>query len=254
MNPQPSWEELQPYYDHNYSAYRPTHDAAADDTSVVKEARRTGQFRDIPLRPKMRILDVGCGGGYFLHIMKILGATTKGIEPSPHGARAAKQRGIEVFNGMLEDFAKTTSERFDVITAHHVLEHAPDPIETLQTMKQLLAPGGVVWIEVPNAGYTLARACRGYWHSTDLPFHLMQFTPKSVALAGKRAGLEVQYQKSESKPENVAASMRLYLRFRWMIPLRVADHIWPIQPLSKIYAKRVDASLNGESVITQFVP
>jgi 2-polyprenyl-3-methyl-5-hydroxy-6-metoxy-1,4-benzoquinol methylase len=68
MNPQPSWEELAPYYSKDYDPYNPSHAAHGPDDEVVAKAQRTGEFRHIKIAPGNRILDVGCGAGYFLRI------------------------------------------------------------------------------------------------------------------------------------------------------------------------------------------
>jgi 2-polyprenyl-3-methyl-5-hydroxy-6-metoxy-1,4-benzoquinol methylase len=212
MNPQPSWQELASYYARGYEAYDPSHGSLEDDNSSVERARTEGKFRHIALSTNMRLLDVGCGAGFFLRVAQRLGAIVAGIEPSVFGAEQTRKSGIKVFNGTLEQFiAAGTIERFDVITANHVIEHVPSPVETLSAMKTLLAPGGYIWIAVPNAGYPLARKLRGYWHSTDLPYHLMQFSPKSIAIAGQAAGLKVRSQQTESIPRIVAGSLRAVL-------------------------------------------
>ncbi len=226
-----------------------------DDSTALDRATTEGRLRHISVPTGTRLLDVGCGGGYFLRLAKSLGAIVEGVEPSSHGATQTRRAGIEVFNGTLEQYlAASASKQFDVVTANHVIEHVPNPVETLATMKRILAPGGYVWIAVPNAQYPIARKLRGYWHSTDLPYHLMQFSPKSIALAGEAAGLKVRSQKTESIPRLVAASLRLYLRYRWWIPRRVSALVGVIdRSWAPAFAKRIDSERNGEAILTEFV-
>src|SRR5437868_5685468 len=68
LNPQPTWAELAPYYSANYGAYSPSHGVgdAASEQQIVERARRKGEYRHIPIRENLRLLDVGCGGGSFL--------------------------------------------------------------------------------------------------------------------------------------------------------------------------------------------
>jgi hypothetical protein len=110
----------------------------------------------------------------------------------------------------------------------------------------------MIWLSVPNAGYPLARALNGRWHSHDLPYHLMQFTPQSVLRAGALAELKPTNQRTESLPENVSASIGLYLRYKWNIPRRFSSLLPLKYYYSNQYAKRVDAEKNGESIITEF--
>ena len=79
-------------------------------------------------------------------------------------------------------------------------------------MKQILAPGGLIWIGVPNADCTFSRKLRSRWHSIDVPFHLMQFTPESLSKAGSLAGLKIRRIETYSLPTATGASLRELLR------------------------------------------
>jgi 2-polyprenyl-3-methyl-5-hydroxy-6-metoxy-1,4-benzoquinol methylase len=201
------------------------------------------------------VLDVGCGAGWFLRISKKLGAIEQGIEPSEYAAALAKKQGLSVFQGTLESYVEQAplGTQFDIITANHVIEHVPRPVDTLRAMKGLLAPGGYAWIAVPNADYPICRSLEGRWYSSDLPYHLMQFTPTSLAEAGRRAGLKVRSQTTESIPQFVAASMRLYLRYKWKLPRRLTQKLRVIDTASNWYAHRMDAKIAGEAILTEFV-
>ena len=185
LNPRPSWQELEPYYSAQYAAYSHSHGAKADDEAVIAEARRTGRFRHIPIPEGKRVLDVGCGGGYFLRICSKLGATVQGIEPSPIAAEQTRSQGIPVHYGMIDTL--TTRMRYDVITASQVLEHAPDPVAMLAKMRLLLAPGGMIWLAVPNADCCWAKVLGWKWDGADLPYHLLHFGSRSMETAAKRA-------------------------------------------------------------------
>lgn len=252
MNPQPSWNELEPYYSNGYGAYDPNHGSSASDNETIAEARQTGKLRHIPIPIAKRLLDVGCGAGRFIRIASKLGAAVQGVEPSEYAARVAQEQGLNVFCGTIEQFAAQTDAKFDVITSNHVVEHVPDPIATLTAMKSLLAPGGVIWISVPNAAYPIARALNGRWHSTDLPYHLMQFTPDSIAIAGKNAGLKVRNQTTESIPRIVEASMGQFLRYKFKIPFGVSQRAGVLGPIAKRYAASIDRRCRGEAILTEF--
>lgn len=256
MNPQPSWDDLEFYYNNAYEAYDPMHGSGANDEQEIERAKLTGSFRHIPLPSGMRLLDVGCGGGYFLRITAKLGAIAEGVEPSRYAAEVAWKQGLRVFHGTLESYADEapSGTQFDIITANHVVEHVPRPVETLCEMKRLLAPGGFIWIAVPNAAYPICRSLKGLWHSTDLPYHLMQFTPASISEAGRQAGLKIRRQYTESLPRNVAASLGQYLRYRWKLPRRFTQRLRFLDAVSVWYARRADRKCAGEAILTEFVP
>jgi 2-polyprenyl-3-methyl-5-hydroxy-6-metoxy-1,4-benzoquinol methylase len=256
MNPQPSWDELSVYYSSNYSPYEPMHGSDADDAASAAQARSAGKLRHILLPTGLRVLDVGCGGGYFLRVARLLGADVEGIEPSPHGVEQARKSGLQVFNGTVQDYEQSAgANRFDVITANHVVEHMPNPVEALVAMRNLLKPGGYIWIAVPNAGYPLAVKLRGRWHSSDLPYHLMQFTAHSLATAGERARLKLRLLTTESLPQPTAASIRLYLRYRWGLPRRITERVnWIERIWAPKLARKMDSKCSGEALITELIP
>ena len=141
-----------------------------------------------------------------------------------------------------------------MVTANHVVEHMPNPVEALAAMRGLLKPGGYIWISVPNADYPLAVKLRGRWHSTDLPFHLMQFTPQSLTLTGERANLKMRSLTTESLPDATASSIRLYLRYRWGLPRRVTERVgWIDRRWAPHMARKMDSRGSGESLIAEFV-
>jgi 2-polyprenyl-3-methyl-5-hydroxy-6-metoxy-1,4-benzoquinol methylase len=254
MNPQPSWEDLSAYYSALYDPYDPTHGADGSDDEVVAKATREGRFRHIAIGKDARILDVGCGAGFFLRIATRLGAIGQGVEPSAVAAERARAAGLSVFTGTLEDFVATRpSDRFDVITANHVLEHVPDPVATLSLMKELLAENGMIWIAVPNADCHFNRVLKGWWNSTDLPYHLMQFGTESLTLAGKRAGLEVRSLATYSLPVATAASIRQVLRARYLIPMRLLLRIKLLESyVAPRVAARLDSNGRGEAILIEF--
>jgi SAM-dependent methyltransferase len=231
------------------------HGAKYSDDEEVKRALETGVIRFIKVPAGLRLLDVGCGGGWFLRICKKLGADVHGVEPSPHGAEISRRQGLNVFHGTLDEYAdrQDTATKFDVITANHVLEHVPDPVATLAIMKQLLAPGGYIWIAVPNAAYPIARALKGQWHSSELPYHLMHFCRQSMTEAGRRAGLRVRNQLTESATPHVAASIASFLRIRFYIPYRLTIRSRVIHAIAQRYATRADSRTMGEGLLTEFV-
>lgn len=257
INPQPEWNEIKPYYSETYEAYEVDHGSSAStDKEVLESAHISGKFRHLPLPiAGKKLLDVGCGGGYFLRIAKQLGAQVEGVEPSEAGFAQSRSQGLNVFNGMLPDYVAHSEKHkiFDIITSNHVLEHTPSPVDTLRHMRKLLADGGLIWIAVPNAQCYFSRKLGAHWHSTDLPYHLQQFSAKSLALAGQLAGLSVRRQYTYSLPSATGASLRAYLRKRYLFPQRISEKL---SLLNDVYvpklAEKIDRRADGEAIITEF--
>ena len=134
-----------------------------------------------------RILDIGCGKGAFLRSFKDRRPDWHcvGIEPSREEAELARRDGqIEVHEGML---GSVQFERgsFDLIAIMHVFEHVPRPLETLHEIRELLKPGGVLFIEVPNT------IDLNMFYDLLLFEHLYHFTPQTLAWLLSREGFEV---------------------------------------------------------------
>jgi 2-polyprenyl-3-methyl-5-hydroxy-6-metoxy-1,4-benzoquinol methylase len=255
VDPVPSDSELLSYYNQSYQAYGSTHGSgAANIDELVTMVRKTWRFRNLDLRPRMSVLDVGCGGGLFLQVLKRAGITTKGIEPSEHGVRTCRAQGIDVFHGTVTDYIREngTATKFDAITANHVVEHHHDPISLFKELSQLLAPNGKLWVAVPNAGTFFADRLRDNWYSLVLPIHLHHFNPKSAELAARKAGLSVERLYTNSADEVLWTTIKSYLRHSWKVPMRLTRLADPIaRPIVRNIGKRRDALGVGEEIVLE---
>ena len=140
--------------------------------------------------PGARILDIGCGAGFFLERMRALGMKPYGIELGKQGYRECLKKGISAWNQPVEK-AKMQSSYFDVITINAVLEHVTDVKATLHACKRVLKKNGTIVIMVPNIdGYTASHygEC---WADMDVPRHITHFNRKTIAMFMEDAGLKV---------------------------------------------------------------
>lgn len=252
LNPQPQWDDLGGYYDANYQAYDPSHGIQDDIESTIRRVRATGEYRHVAIRSGLRILDVGSGGGSFLRVVKTLGAHARGVEPSPIAAERARGLGLDVVTGTLDEYAAANpGDRYDLITFSHVVEHLPDPVGTLAVATRLLAPSGTIWVAVPNGACRFARQLGWRWHSTDLPLHLQHFSPQSMRVAAERAGLLVKGFRTYSLPKAVRSSILQEWRFRWKVPIRIAQRILGDGHVNRC-ADQLDREMVGEAILAEF--
>lgn len=144
----------------------------------------------IPFVGEGRLLDVGCAGGKDLKVLQEMGWNVTGIEISPTAAAVARARlGCEVLVGDF-DQVPLGEERFDVVRFSHTLEHLASPRKALEKAHRILRPSGLLWIEVPNSA-SLERWLFGmHWYCWDLPRHLYQFTPKTLARLVSSTGFQ----------------------------------------------------------------
>jgi SAM-dependent methyltransferase len=157
--------------------------------SVFTDQATFGNSASLPKWvPNGKALDVGCGSGTFLAVLKQLGWSVQGVELSQAAADAAKSNlDIDVFVGDLKEAGFADSE-FDFISFNHSLEHLPDIVGVLTEVRRILRPGGRLYIEVPNVASTSRRLSGPYWLHWDAPRHLYGFTPKSLSALLKKAG------------------------------------------------------------------
>ena len=252
LNPRPSWEELANYYHSGYGAYESSYGMSASLEATIANAKAYGMYRHVGIYPGQAILDVGAGGGSFLRVAMSLGADAVGVEPSKFGAQSARDLGLDVFEGTLEQYVSAgATKRFDLITFSHVVEHLPDPIATIALAAGLLKPRGRVWIAVPNGACRAARRLGWRWHSTDLPLHLHHFCPESIRVLAERSGVVLQKVSTFSLPKAVFQSTLLELRHRWFVPKRIGSLVLS-QRIVEQRAAEMDAEDRGEAILAEF--
>ncbi len=124
---------------------------------------------------KGRILDVGCGRGDFLQLMKDRGWTPTGLELDERVESHGKRVGMDLRAGSL-DSVRFPDNHFDAVTFWHVFEHMRNPGWVLKECRRILKPGGVLLISVPNIGSLQARLSGKHWFHLDPPFHLYHYS------------------------------------------------------------------------------
>lgn len=145
-----------------------------------------------------------------------------------------------------------TAEKFDAITANHVVEHHHDPVALLNEMSQILAPNGLIWVAVPNANTFFTKKLKDNWYSLVLPIHLHHFNKQSIQIGAERAGLRVDRLYTYSADTILWTTIKSYLRHCWYVPKRLTDLIDPIAlPFVRKIASRRDARLEGEEIILE---
>lgn len=125
---------------------------------------------------KAKVLDYGCGTGYFLKKLGKAGYKVTGIEPS----EVARHAAIKVTGNPIHKSLEEVNGSFDVITLWHVLEHVPDLNETLGLLKSKITADGTIMIAVPNYKSEDANIYQMNWAGFDVPRHLWHFEQKTM--------------------------------------------------------------------------
>ena len=145
--------------------------------------------------PKGRILDIGCGTGYFAATMKKEGWDVTGIEPNVKARDfAIRKFAIDLINP--QQISELPSGSFDCITMWHVLEHFHDPCGYAAEIMRLLKPGGICLSALPNCSSFDAKHYGKIWAGYDVPRHLWHFTPETFRVFAEKTGFHITETKS----------------------------------------------------------
>lgn len=144
-------------------------------------ARYRPQIDEINRRQKTgRLLDVGCGDGYFVLGMKKRGWDVRGIELNEKvAAFAIETLGLDVVAGAEHEAA--WEGPYDCITLFGVLEDVDDPGGCLERCHENLADGGLLVVQTHNIESWEARRYGASWFNVDAPRHVWHFTPQALA-------------------------------------------------------------------------
>jgi len=172
-DPIPSEEMLSGYYES---------DGFADlqgvaDASEYKRTTAEMQWRLIKKFCETGLLvDVGPGAGTFLSLAPEYGFSGVGLEKCGDLAEmASTKEGVEIHHCSLEDDDLPVSDA-DVVTMWDVFEHLQDPGMTLRRVQELLKPGGLLCLGLPNARSLSAKIFRGHWIGWWVPLHLHHYS------------------------------------------------------------------------------
>ncbi len=187
----PSQEKFDRYYK-EMSKYENEHQGG----QISPSTQDTYDFIVQQIRPflaneQARIVDVGCATGGLLATFQKNGyRNILGIDPSPLCSRTAqKLYGIRVENRPVSEIAEFKSS-FDLVILNSVLEHIRDLDSSLKTLWDLLKPGGLIWIEVPDV--------TRFAELTSVAFqqfsmeHINFFSSKSLTNLMQKNGFEVE--------------------------------------------------------------
>jgi SAM-dependent methyltransferase len=150
------------------------------------------------LRPRGRaLLDFGAATGDFVAIARELGLDADGVELSSYAIEVAQQRhGIHLHLGGCEAIP---ARQYDFIHLHHVFEHLVRPAEELRLLVDHLAPGGILYIEIPyqfhvleRLRYRLKQGTRQATPTLSSFHHPFFYTPRSLRRLLERAGLDIE--------------------------------------------------------------
>lgn len=138
-----------------------------------------------------RLLDVGCGSGAALAIMRSMGWQVEGVDLDPRAVEVAHRLGIDARVGTVES-QRYPDASFDAIMMSHLIEHVLDPASVIAECHRILRPGGRLGITTPNAESRGHGQFRERWRGLEPPRHVQIFTARSLTCLAKQAGFQAE--------------------------------------------------------------
>jgi 2-polyprenyl-3-methyl-5-hydroxy-6-metoxy-1,4-benzoquinol methylase len=182
LDPRPDPDELDELYRSGY--FQSHYDKGLKVESPEMKRRLSQETHRLRFFKKAkrqgRLLDIGCGMGYFLLACRRSGYDVEGMDISADSAAYVQDElKIPVAVGTI-DGVEYALESFDVITMWHFLEHAREPDKYIEKARQWLKQDGILVVDVPNYMGTDARKMWDHWTGWSLPYHFYHFTPETL--------------------------------------------------------------------------
>lgn len=191
-------QDIKQYYEETYAKKYYEEEKARIESNFANflplQTRRVNYIKQY-IDPADSLLEIGCGPGYFLQAVSPLCQHVKGLEMNAHEVQFAKEKkGLDVDSGFVESLRGQT---FQHICLFQVLEHQPDPVAFLKTLRTVVDPSRCyLHVELPTLHNPLVSlyevpAFRDFWFQEP---HLFYFTKESLKHIADSANLQVVSQ------------------------------------------------------------
>lgn len=209
LDPQPSDSQLKKYYpSKKYYAYNK--DDAKGFFEILREYLVKNYYsptslskivalliKNVPAMPSNpkngKILDLGCGTGDTLILLKKLGWDTYGIDIDKQAISTGINRGLKNLKlGTYKDIAAYPDNYFDVVRLYHVIEHLDNPALCLSLIRKILKKNGELILGTPNVQSFTSIIFKSRWYNLDSPRHLFLFSPRTLGKLAEKEGYLVK--------------------------------------------------------------
>jgi SAM-dependent methyltransferase len=231
----PANAELDRVYPPHYHAF----DFSAQRFGLAYAVRRRLEARRLlrfcrGLAPDARILDIGCGDGFHLKLLRDFGSPTwslEGVDTSERAVAAARAAGLRVHQGAIQQLSDLRPG-YDLALMIATIEHVDAPVEVLAAARALLRPGGRVVVVTDNADSWSFRLFSGrHWGGYHFPRHWNLFTRSTLRRLAQRVDLEIDQLGTMVSPVNWVYSVRNAL-VDWHWPQWLISRFSLASPLS----------------------
>lgn len=207
VNPRPDASEFETIYPANYHAF----DFSEENFGIVHKIRSRLEARRVlswcaDLPENARILDVGCGDGFHLDLLKKYGDKNwilEGIDIDERAVEMAKRRDLNVSHGTISDIETTRENFYDFAFTVQTIEHVEQPNAFLSAIKKVLKPGGKLVVVTDNTdSYDFKIFKKSHWGGYHFPRHWNLFNRKNLAKLGEKAGFKTEKIRTQVSPVN----------------------------------------------------
>ena len=207
QSPRPSDSELEDFYRQEYRLlYQGTADPGRKDL-VIQHGRAESLLHYLKdkTHPPRRHLDIGASAGVLvMRIQDHFHCQSEGVEPGEAYRYYAERQGLHMHDS-LETARANLKQRFDLVTMAHVLEHLPDPVGYLRTIREhMLEPAGRLLVEVPNL----------YGHDCFEVAHLAGYSVHTLRQVLAKSGFQVLDVSIHGQPRSVVLPLYITLLAR----------------------------------------
>jgi 2-polyprenyl-3-methyl-5-hydroxy-6-metoxy-1,4-benzoquinol methylase len=171
-----------------------------------------------------RIIDVGCGDGFHLNLLKKFGQPSwqlEGVDPSDRAVEAGTRKGLKIHHGIVQDLVEDfvlPQASYDLAFMIATIEHVDDPSAVLTTVRSLLKPGGKVIIVTDNTDTLDFQLFKTrHWGGYHFPRHWNLFNPNTIRALAQKTLMEVDTLTTVVSPVNWVYSIRNTL-VDWQAP------------------------------------
>jgi SAM-dependent methyltransferase len=167
-----------------------TYDEAEARVAADFPAKIAMIHKAVGKRP-LRLLDVGCGKGFFVKACREAGIDAEGIDLSEAAVSfACDHLGVPAHWGRIEE-VDAQHGSFDVVTLWATIEHLPSPLATLGAIRSVLPPGGWLFLDTGTGHDLLDRLLPGVTQWYDPPQHVFVFSPSGIRCLLTAAGFDI---------------------------------------------------------------
>jgi 2-polyprenyl-3-methyl-5-hydroxy-6-metoxy-1,4-benzoquinol methylase len=227
LNPRPAESEFEWIYPSSYHAF----EFSAEEFGFVYKVRRKLEAnrllswcKDLP--KDARILDVGCGDGFHLGLLREFGEKTwqlEGIDVDKRAVEIGLKNGLEIHRGTL-DTVDLPEKSYDLVILIQTVEHVAEPTTLLEQIYSLMSPGGRLVIVTDNTDsldFTLFK--KRHWGGYHFPRHWNLFNKSTMAKLAEKTGFELEKLTTQVSPVNWTYSFHNALADRnspnWLVNL-----------------------------------